>query len=112
MTKRKDTVIFSPGMKLSDMLDMNYRILGVMSRMGIGFGQGDETVAEACERDGVSVNAFLLVCNVYTFEPYHPAPELMHTSNIRDIVNYLHKSHTYYMDVAVHSLANDLEKLL
>ncbi|MBR1873037.1 MAG: hemerythrin domain-containing protein [Bacteroidales bacterium] len=109
MTK-KDNTIFSAGMKLADMLDINPGLLSLLLRVGISFGFGDETVEEVCLRSGLNVNTFLLICNVYTFDGYRPGAALMHKAEPGDIVKYLHKSHDYYLHMADESLLTALEK--
>ena len=110
--KTSDSKFFSAAMKLADLIDINYRLLGVLSRVGIGFGFGDETVAEACAHSHVNVNTFLLICNVYTFEGYRPGPDRLEETDLRDVVKYLHSSHAYYMGVAVQNLANAISRAI
>ena len=114
MTAKKlsDSVLFSPKMKLADMIDVNYRLLGVLTRVGIGFGFGDDTVEEACRRNGLNVNTFLLICNVYTFEGYRPPADMLRRADLRGIMRYLHSSHSYYLDVAVTGLAGAIGKTI
>ena len=47
MGKRKniqDRAVFSPSMKLADLVNMNYHLLGVLSRLGMSLGFGEITV--------------------------------------------------------------------
>ena len=37
-----------PSMKLADLIELNYKLLDVLSRLGIGLGFGEHTIAEAC----------------------------------------------------------------
>jgi len=110
--KHAGTPLFSDQMKLADLIDINYRLLGVLSRVGIGFGFGDETVAEACAHNNVNVNTFLLICNVYTFDGYRPGPDRLQETDLRDVVKYLHSSHAYYMGVAVRNLADAISRAI
>ena len=41
--------LFSTKMKLSDLIDVNYNLIGVLSRMGISLSFGEKTVEEACK---------------------------------------------------------------
>ena len=115
MTKHRkdsDTVLLSGSMKLADLLDLNYNLLGVISRVGLHFGFGDETVEDACRRNGINAQTFLLICKVYTFDGYMPSSEVLRTADLRDIVTYLHSSHSYYMDIAMTDLAAQIDKML
>ena len=101
-----------PSMKLADLIELNYKLLDVLSRLGIGLGFGEHTIAEACSVSGISESSFLLICNEYTFDGYVPAPELLASGNAEDIMRYLHNSHIYYMDREMAHLRSSLESLL
>ena len=108
---RQDMTI-EPSMKLADLIELNYKLLDVLSRLGIGLGFGEHTIAEACSVSGISESSFLLICNEYTFDGYVPAPELLASGNAEDIMRYLHNSHIYYMDREMAHLRSSLESLL
>lgn len=99
-------------MKIADLVDFNFNLLGVLTRLGIGFGFGDETVEEVCRRTGINANTFLLICNVYSFDGYRPSADVLREIDLRDIVRYLRRSHAFYMDVAVKSLADAIQQVI
>ena len=107
-----DARLLTPSMKLADLLDLNCNLIGVLSRTGIPFGFGDETVEEACRKHGVNVQTFLLICQVYTFDGYMPSSEVLRSADLRDIVGYLRRSHAYYMDIAMKDLAESVERAI
>ena len=48
-----DTSQFRPlsaSMKMADLVNLDFTLVGVLSRMGIPFGFGDATVEEVCRR--------------------------------------------------------------
>ncbi len=104
--------LFSGSMKLSDLLDINYRLLPLLPRIGIPFGFGEDTVEEACRKNGVNASTFLLICNVYTFDGYRPPKDMLRRTDLRDIVKYLHQSHTYYMDSALQALSDGISRMI
>jgi len=97
---------------MADLIDANSELLGVLSRMGIRFGFGEDSVEEACGKCGVNTNTFLLICNVYTFDGYSPANNVLRKVDVKDIVKYLHQSHAFYMDNALKDLEGNIEKML
>ena len=99
-------------MKMAELMNLNFNLLGVLTRMGMNFGFGEETVEEICRKGGVDVNAFLLICSVYAYDGYIPSGEFLNNTNLHDLVKYLRLSHTYYMDVAVRELGSALEQVL
>ena len=115
MGKRKniqDRAVFSPSMKLADLVNMNYRLLGVLSRLGMSLGFGEITVEEACRRHSVSVESFLLICNVYTYDDYIPSDDLLSCGAPDTIVKYLHSSHLFYIEHELSELERQLERLV
>lgn len=111
-TTVNDRPLFSRPMKMADLADGNYLLLGVLSRVGIRFGFGEATVEEVCTRYGVDPDTFLLICNVYAFDGYLPSGDVLRRADLRNIVKYLHRSHAYYMDNALAGLADDIERLI
>ena len=94
--KKEQTYHFTPKMKMAELLESNPLLMGVMLRMGLGFGFGEDSVEEVCKHRGVNTDTFLLICNVYTIDGYLPSNETIKKVDIKDIVNYLHQSHSYY----------------
>ncbi|MBP5486940.1 MAG: hemerythrin domain-containing protein [Bacteroidales bacterium] len=104
--------IFTPDMRLSDMIDMNYTLMQVMSRMGVGLSNSGLKADEACRQCGLDVSTFMLICNVYSFPEYVPSPEEIDSLNIPDIVRYLRGSHSYYTGRALNNLETSFDRLL
>lgn len=104
--------LFSGNMKLSELIDLNYELLLVFSRLGMHLGYADCTVTEACEKSGIDTATFLMICNVYTYSDYLPSAQTLEECKAEDVVNYVHDSHEYYLTYALVRLENSLEKLL
>lgn len=104
--------LFSAQMKVADLVDLNFHLLGILTRFGIKPGFGEATVAEACRQRGVDIDTFLLICNVYTFDDYIPSADTLSAVKAEDIVRYLHLSHVYYVDSALVTLATAIDKML
>lgn len=113
---RKKTIqeraVFSPSMKMADLVNLNYHLLSVLSRLGVDLGFGEITIGEACLRHSLDVNSFLLVCNVYTYDDYVPSDELLSAGSPADIVKYLHNSHVFYLEHELTDLERALEQLV
>ena len=104
--------ILSPGMKMADLMNRDFTLSGVLERVGLSFGFGDESVDEVCSRAGVNTDTFLLICNVYLSEGYSPSREVLENVDLRDVLRYLRLSHTYYEGTAVKSLSMALDTLM
>lgn len=104
--------IFTPDMKLSDMIDIDYNMLQVISRVGLSLKDAGLTISEACSSRGIDPATFILVCNVYSFSEYVPTPSEIDACSIPDIVRYLHGSHAYYTGWALGSLEESFNCLV
>ncbi len=107
-----EKTIIKPSSKLADLIEMDYGLLEVLSRLGIGLGFGEQTVGAACTAHGINVSSFLLICNEYAFDGYVPAADLLATADLRDIVKYLHNSHKVYLDNEMTKLEKNLSELM
>ena len=104
--------LLSPSMKMAELMDMNFTLLGVLTRMGIPYGFGDETVEEVCRKKDIGPETFLLICAVYAFDGYLPTKQRLMKTDLRDVLKYLRLSHAYYLNVALKELEESLEALL
>lgn len=98
-------------MQMSELLNLDFRLLGVSNRMGISFGFKGQSVEESCRNSGVDTLTFLLICRRYAFDGLMPGKELLTKVHIPDILNYLKRSHSYYMNIALKDLNHAIEKM-
>jgi len=101
--------LFSEKIKLADMLLANCRLLYVLPCFNIGLGLGESTVKQVCEKKGISVPLFLLVCNVYTFDDYCPNTNTIMQIPLNDLMHYLRNSHKDYLE---NRMPQIIEKML
>ena len=85
-------------------MNVSSSLPGVLTRMGIPFGFGEETVEEVCRRHGIDPETFLLICSVYAGDGTLPAKERIRRADLKDVLKYLRHSHAYYMEVAMKDL--------
>ncbi len=104
--------LFKDNMKMAGLVEANYHLLAVLSRLGIEGAFGEQTVREVCAKNRLDADTFLLICNVYTFHDYRPGEDLLRAGRIDDILRYLHQSHDYYLNQALVLLASSLEALI
>ena len=92
-------LLFSPGMKLADLVESNYELLVVLARMGIPLGFGESSVGEVCRQRGISAELFLMICRIYSSEvPVLPYEQLT-SDDLGGVLDYLH---TYRREVDNH----------
>lgn len=112
MATSNERHLLSPSMKMADLMNLRFSLLGVLTRMGVPFGFGDATVEEVCRKQGIDPETFLLICGVYAIDGWLPTKERLERADLRDVLKYLRLSHAYYMDVALKELAESLETLI
>lgn len=112
MTTELQRIVFSDSMKLADLIEVNFKLLNVLSRLGIGLGFGENTIREVCDRQGIDLNSFLLICNVYTYDGYLPSADLLSGADPVTIVEYLHNSHSFYLGKEFWALENNLKAMV
>ena len=100
----------TPSMKMAELMNVSPALPGVLTRLGIPFGFGDETVEEVCRRQDIDPETFLLVCSVHAYGAL-PPKDRIRKADLKDVLKYLRRSHTYYMDVAMEELTAALVNL-
>ena len=88
--------LLSPSMKMADLMNLRFSLLGVLTRMGIPFGFGDETVEEVCRKQGINPETFLLISAVYAIDGYLPTKEKLEKADLKDVLKYLRLSHAFW----------------
>ena len=102
-------LLFTEHMKTADLIHANYRLLFVLPRFGIQLGFGDRSIGEVCRQNGCSVDLFLLVCNLCTFNDFLPDPGALHAFTVDELTAYLRRSHEDYLQ---HQIPEIRERVL
>ncbi len=105
----KNSSFFTSGMKLADLIHLEYKLLLLLPRFGLNLGFGDQTAEECCARVGVSSQLFIMICNIYAFENYSPRKEEIDQTEIDQLLAYLRHSHSYYLDDRIQRIQDQLK---
>ena len=103
---------FTSNMKVASLVEANYRLLGVLARVGIEGSFGEKTVSEVCVSSGLDPDTIILLCEVYTFPNFKPSMELLRRCHVGDILRYMHQSHDYYLNRAITDMEASITQLL
>ena len=103
--------IFNPDSKFADVILRNHLLLPVIDRFDIELGFGDRSVNEVCRLKEINTNFFLAIINTFHNEDYFPQKQLLSFSPSL-IVNYLKKTHRYYLNYVVPSIEMLLDDFL
>lgn len=103
--------LFTREEKLANVVFNNYHLLPVINRFGIRLGFGDITVAEVCKEKKINENFFLDIINAFHNTEYFPESEFQ-TFSPALIIDYLQRTHHYYLTWVLPKMENQLEKLI
>jgi regulator of cell morphogenesis and NO signaling len=93
----------TPEMKMADVIHLNYSLLPVITRFNIELGFGDLSVEEVCKKHDVNLDFFIEITNSFVDDDYIPQKDL-NTFPVNLIVQYLQKTHDYYLDEKIPEL--------
>ena len=90
----------------------NDRLLAVLARLGMNIGFGEKTVSKVCEETGIDTVAFILICNMYSYQGYMPTEETLESADPESVLKYLHNSHSFYMEEDFRKLEKVMNELV
>jgi regulator of cell morphogenesis and NO signaling len=97
-------------MKMAEIIHVNYHLLPIIARFGISLGFGDKSVRQVCSDYSIDEDFFLEIVNSFHNQHYFPKKHLQGFS-VNLIVDYLHKSHNYYLNTKIPQLEQLLDQL-
>lgn len=103
----RDYRIFTARDRMESLITTNYHLLNILSRFGISLGVGDKSIEEVCKLNGVDCKTFLAVVNLINNpDNQQDNPDF----SMEELILYLQKSHSYYIDYRLPSVRTALEK--
>jgi len=103
--------IFTKDHKVIYLIRSNYNLLPVINRFGIMLGFKDKSIEELCEEKKINTEFFLAIVNTYHNEEYFPEDQFLSFSPVL-IVQYLKKTHQYYIKYVLPKIETLLEQLV
>ncbi len=97
-------------MKLADVLHHDHNLVPVINRFDIHLGFGEATIEEICEDKKINREFFLTILNAYHDHQYFPKKHLQ-SFPASSLVNYLSKSHRYYLNEKVPEIESYIDDL-
>lgn len=84
-------------MKIYDLIEENHNLLLMLQHFEVDFRVDDMTVSQLCKKEGISLNLFVDVANLYN--GYRPKENPIETlEDLIEIVKFLRNSHAYYRE--------------
>jgi regulator of cell morphogenesis and NO signaling len=95
---------------MADVIHRNYQLLPVLNRFDIQLGFGDKTIGEICAERKINTDFFLVIINSFHDHDYFPLNHLA-SFPINMIIEYIRKSHSYYLDLKVPQIEKMIQTL-
>ncbi len=97
--------------KVASIVHHSQLLLPVLNRFGIRLGVKDKTLQEVCEEKNQNYHFVLAIINAYHNKDYFPTEELL-KFDVKTIVEYLRKTHLYYVDYVLNKIDGLLHDLI
>lgn len=104
--------IFTENTKLADVIHANFMLIYILPRFDVRLGIGEQTTKQLFENKPVSVDLFLLVCNLYTFSQYVPDEQTVAKISLEELMIYLKNSHKEYLNERVPDITQKIQEII
>ena len=111
ITTAMNKILYDNSNRLAEMIQAHPNLLLMITHFNIPLGFGDKTVAEVCHDNGIDLNFFLLICNVYAFDNYVPTAGDLQTADMGALVPYLESSHRYYLERRLPHIEHHIDRI-
>ena len=91
MRKKNNLSFYTADMKMAELVQSNYQLLLLLPRFGMELGVGEDSITVQCKR--------------------HGAPEEVETVDVEQLLSYLSRSHTYYMESRIRPIEQCLKNI-
>ncbi len=97
---------------MSDLICGHYDLLLVITRFGIPLGFGEQSIREVCDKNNVHAPTLLAVINAVAFHISSLKTEELETLSPLTLIDYLKRSHHYFLDYRLPLLREQLHKAI
>ena len=104
--------IFSPEMKIFELVEAAPSVLSIFSRLDIRLPFGDISVEQMCKREGYNTELFLILCSIHASESFQPSTEQLTVEVLPEVIGYLRASHRYYAEKMLPHTSAHLQEIL
>jgi len=92
------TVIYNKGMKMSDLIDADYMLLLLLSRLKFSLGFGDKSVDAVCRQYDFDTDCFLFLANFQSNKSIIDIEGTFNELPLEPFIRYLNCSHEYFLE--------------
>lgn len=91
------TVIYNKKMKMSDLIDADYRLLLLLNKLNISLGFGEKNIDTVCRESNFDTDCFLFLANFQTNGIASDTKQIFRELPLEPFLVYLKNSHNYFL---------------
>jgi regulator of cell morphogenesis and NO signaling len=103
------TVIYKKSMKMSDLIDADYRLLLLLNRLNISLGFGEKSVDAVCRENDFDTGCFLFLANYQSNKCVTNIEDAFASLPLTPFLKYLRNSHSYFLGRRLPDIRRKLE---
>ncbi|MDR3058630.1 MAG: hemerythrin domain-containing protein [Prevotella sp.] len=103
------TIVFNKAMKMSDLIDSDYRLLLLLNRLNISLGFGEKNVDTVCRENGFDTDCFIFLANYQSNKSITKIQESFRSLPLAPFLQYLKSSHSYFLERRLPNIRRKLE---
>ncbi|SBW01213.1 hemerythrin domain-containing protein [uncultured Dysgonomonas sp.] len=103
------TIIFKKSMKMSELIDADYRLLLLLNRLNISLGFGEKSVDAVCKENGFDTDCFLFLASYQSNKSIINIEETFRALPLEPFLRYLKSSHSYFLEKRLLNIRRKLE---
>lgn len=103
------TVKYSKAMKMADLIDADYKLLLLLTRLKFSLGFGDKSVEAVCQQYDFHPECFLFLANIQSNKPIMDAQEVFNKLPLQPFLYYLKSSHEYFLNSRLPNIRRKLK---
>lgn len=105
------TVKYTKAMKMSDLIDADYKLLLLLTRLKFSLGFGDKSVEAVCEQYNFDTDCFLFLANYQSNKPIMDVQRTFNKLPLQPFLYYLKCSHEYFLEKKLPNIRRKLKMI-
>ena len=103
------TVVYNKTMKMSDLIDADYKLLLLLTRLKFTLGFGDKSVDSVCKQHNFDTDCFLFLVNIQSNKSVVDIKKSFNKLPLEPFLYYLKCSHEYFLEKRLPNIRRKLK---
>ena len=111
MSKQYITTVFDKKMKMSDLIDVDFRLLLLLHHLKISLGFGEKTVETVCLEHDFDADCFIFLANLWSNKGTLNVDKEFDRLPLEPFLYYLKCTHSYFLEFRLPNIRRKLKAL-